>query len=154
MKKRFYFVIGIVLLLALLPGFLAAPAEAAPQAARQSFLTVGDWNLDDGLDGAILTLAAYEVNWQVTKAAELQFGYEYCVAGDCWDTVDLSLKLSPKTYPYPQDLDLEAKASVYLTASSSCTLTQFVRILDSAGVVKKEATNGPYEYCISLPPYP
>jgi len=153
MKKTLYVVIVLVLLLALLPVILPAPVAAAPQSARQSFLTVDEWNLEEGLGGAVLKFAAYGVNWQVTKAAALEFGYEYCVEGDCWEIIDITLKLSPKTYSYPQELDLEAKEARYITPSPNCSITQFVRILDSAGVVKQEETNGPYAYCISVP-YP
>jgi hypothetical protein len=150
MKKRFYLLLVIVIMLAVLP----APTTAAPPTARQSFLTVGSWNLDDGLSATFIKFAAYEINWQVTKAASLEFGFVYCEGDVCVETVDVTLKLSPKTYPYPQDLDLAAKDYRYITPSADCSIEQFVRILDSAGVVKKETTNGPYEYCITTSPYP
>ena len=155
MHKKFYMIMIILLLAALLPAaLLPAPTIAAPEMARTtSTLTVGDWNLEDGLEYVGLQFAAYDVDWQVLKAAALEFGYIYCVEGNCTETVDVRLTITKKNYPYPQDLDLQASASRTITPSDFCTIEQFVRILDSAGVVKKEATNGPYEYCISVP-YP
>ena len=150
MHKKFYMIMIILMLAALLP----APTIAAPEMARTtSTLTVGDWNLEDGLEYVGLQFAAYDVDWQVLKAASLEFGYIYCVEGNCTETVDIQLTITKKNYPYPQDLDLEAKDTRFITADAMCTIEQFVRILDSAGVVKKEATNGPYNYCITVP-YP
>ena len=155
MHKKFYMIMIILMLAALLPmALLPAPTIAAPEMARTtSFLTVGDWNLESNLGTVSLRFAASEVNWQVLKAAALEFGYIYCVEGNCTETVDIQLTITKKNYPYPQDLDLEAKDTRFITADAMCTIEQFVRILDSAGVVKKEATNGPYNYCITVP-YP
>jgi hypothetical protein len=150
MKNRFYLLLVIGLILAMLP----ARTTAAPQTARQSFLTVESWNLNQELSATFIKFAANDVNWQVTKAAALEFGFVYCEGDVCEETVDVSLKISPKTYPYPQDLNLAAKDYRYITPSADCSIEQFVRILDTAGVVKKEATNGPYEYCITPSPYP
>ncbi len=153
MKRILYLLLAVVLLIMVMPVSAPAPVSAAPEAARTSFLTVGSWNLDDDLGMVGIYFAANDVNWQVTRAAELQFGYIYCIEGSCTETVDISLSITKKTYSYPQDLDLEAKISRFIAPNNMCTIEQFVRILDSGGAVKKEATNGPYNYCISVP-YP
>jgi hypothetical protein len=138
----------------MLAALLPVPTIAAPEMARTtSTLTVGDWNLEDGLEYVGIQFAAYDVDWQVLKAAALEFGYIYCVEDNCSETVDITLTITKKNYPYPQNLDLEAKDTRFITANAMCTIEQFVRILDSAGVVKKEASNGPYHYCITAP-YP
>jgi hypothetical protein len=153
MKKRLYLFIVILMLAALLGALPAAPTAAAPEAARTSTLTVGSWNLDDGLGTIGIQFAAYDINWQVLKAASLEFGYIYCVEDICTETVDVTLTITKKNYPYPQDLDLEADATRIITPSTLCTIEQFVRILDAGGAVKKEATHGPYNYCLTIP-YP
>jgi hypothetical protein len=147
--KKAYSLIVIVMLLCILP----APTAAAPLEARQSFLTVGSWNLEDDLGYVGIQFAAYDVNWQILKAASLEFGYIYCFEGTCTETVDITLTINKRDYTYPQNLDLAARNTRFITASPACTIEQFVRILDSGGVVKKEATNGPYNYCITVP-YP
>jgi hypothetical protein len=149
MKKLFY----VLIVMGVLLGILPAPTTAAPQTARQSFLTVGSWNLEDDLGYVGIQFAAYDVNWQILKAASLEFGYIYCYEGTCTETVDITLAINKRDYAYPQNLDLVARDTRFITASPACTIEQFVRILDSGGVVKKEATNGPYEYCITVP-YP
>ena len=151
--KKLYLLLTLVLLLTVLPVSAPVQVQAAPEAARTSFLTVGSWNLDDDLGYIGIQFAAYDVNWQVLRAAALEFGYTYCVEETCADTVDIRLAISKKTYTYPQELDLAAKNTRFITPSTMCTIEQFVRILDSGGGVLKEATNGPYNYCITLP-YP
>lgn len=153
MKRILYLLLAIVLLIMVMPVSTPAKVIAAPEVAQTSFLSVGSWNLDDDMGMVGIYFAANEVNWQVTRAAELQFGYIYCIEGNCTETVDISLAITKKTYTYPQNLDLEAKISRYIAPNNMCTIEQFVRILDSRGAVKKEATNGPYNYCITVP-YP
>ena len=147
--KKAYSLIVIIMLLCILP----APTAAAPYEARQSFLTVGSWNLENDLGYVGIQFAAYDVNWQILKAASLEFGYIYCYEGTCMETVDITLTINKRDYAYPQNLDLIAGDTRFITASPACTIEQFVRILDSGGVVKKEATNEPYNYCITVP-YP
>lgn len=150
MHKKFYLIIIILMLAALLP----VPTIAAPPDARStSTLTVGAWNLEDGLGTVGIQFAASDVDWQVLKAAALEFGFIYCVEDACSETVDVRLTITKKNYPYPQNLDLEASETRTITPDGMCSIEQFVRILDSAGVVKKEATHGPYAYCLTVP-YP
>ena len=61
--KKAYSLIVIIMLLCILP----APTAAAPLEARQSFLTVGSWNLEDDLGYVGIQFAAYDVNWQILR---------------------------------------------------------------------------------------
>lgn len=143
MKKRFYLLIVIVMLLSLLP-LTASEAKSVP------FVRVGSWNISDEIQPYVLIkFAAYDIDWKISKAAKLEFGFLYNNGFLTTETIDVSLTLNPKDYKYPQDLNLAAKKYRELEPNPHCALTQFVRILDAQGLVLAEAENGPYDYCIT-----
>lgn len=150
MKNRLFLMFVILMLTMLMP----APITAAPLAERETILTVGAWNVSAGLEAGYITFAASDINWQAQQGDLIYFGYIIETAAYTSLPVEVVVKLRPQIYPYPQHLDLEGNYQHYLTPSTACTLTQFVRILNKSGDIAIQIYNGPYDYCVAAMPYP
>ena len=145
MKKVFYLLVVIGMLLAMLP----TAAVAVPP--YQPNVSVAGWNLQDDML-AVVQFSAYDVNWKAWKPETLEFGFVYCDSSGCRETIDTRLTLNPQEYHYPQHLDIAAKTWRSVYTSQDCSITQFVRIIGNADNVLAKAENGPLTLCIGIPP--
>lgn len=140
MKKRFYLLIAMVLLLGLLP----ATAAAAPP--KPPYVSVRLWTFPPETLPGIAKLSAWDINWRVPKAATIELGYVQCVGGLCETVVEVTYTIS-RAVKYPQLLDLAGKL-YHRLETGNCTSHQFVNIRDREGNILAATQSQECDVCI------
>jgi hypothetical protein len=143
MKRRFYLLIAMVLLLLVLPAVAFAAQPKPP------YVSVRDWTLPvmDLDPPPIAQLSAWGINWKVRRAAAVELGYVYCEEGVCTWVVEVTYRIT-KDDKYPQNLDLAGKP-YYMFTAGNCSLQQFIQIRDRTGMAVLSTSSVSQNVCIT-----